>query len=106
MEALMTHLSGLAFLRHLVCSSIQALFRAWLGLGGIAIFLCGRGGTIYVLSVLSVLFLVHDRVLSGAGALPGCSCCCGRLRGGEGCGRRGGWGVVAGFCERAGGRSN
>jgi hypothetical protein len=47
MEALTTHLSGLAV--------FQRLFEFGFGLGGVAIFLCGRrGGSIYILSVLSV----------------------------------------------------
>ena len=38
----------------------KRLFEFRFCLGGVAIFLCGRGGSIYVLSVFSVGCLVHD----------------------------------------------
>ena|SRR5271157_2236709 len=66
MEALTTHLSGFAVAVVLrVARYSSALFEFRFGLGGVAIFLCGRrGGT--VLSVLSVVCLVlHGRNVIG-----------------------------------------
>ena len=84
----------------------QRFFEFRFGLGGVAIFLCGRGGgSIYVLSVLSVGCLVHDgrNVLGRRGVnrlrlrrrLL-------RLRSGRTVAVTGAAGVVAGFCERFG----
>ena len=62
MEALTTHLSGFGGGCGVEGGKVfQRLFEFRFGLGGVAIFLFGRGGgSIYVLSVLSVGCLVHD----------------------------------------------